>query len=140
PAYLKRRLRMIVILALADCLLLNFAAAAAMLLLGRGDAVLLAGAVAGAALAALPGLAVLRSLPFRLPWPPLALAATGLGLAVLLARPVGAMTPWTAAAMLAVAACSAPALWLLLRGMRDATDGQQDASPPPHRAPEAAPL
>lgn len=135
PAHLSRRLSLIVLLALTDCLLLNAAGLAAMPVFGLSDTVLLAGAVAGAALAALPALVLLRTLPFRLPYLPLALAVTGLALAVVLARPVGIVSLWTIVAMLSVAACGAPALWLLVRGMRE---GRANHRVPPHTAPDAA--
>ncbi|KQU51045.1 hypothetical protein ASG72_14715 [Bosea sp. Leaf344] len=124
PAHLSRRLSTIGFLAVADCLLLNAAAAAAMLIFGSSDAVLLAGAAAGAGLAALPGLFLLKTLPFRLPYAPLLLAATGLAAAALLAGSRAPTPLQSAVAILSVALFSAPALFLLLRGLREARIGE----------------
>jgi len=118
PAHLLRRLPVILMLAVADCVLLNVAALLAMRGFGFTDTTLLAGAVAGSALAMLPGLALLQTLPFRLPWSPLALSAAALAVALQQADGSGALSASALAGLAVIGVLCLGSLWLLVRGMR----------------------
>ncbi|WP_197279878.1 hypothetical protein [Bosea sp. AAP35] len=120
PAHLTRRLPVILLLAVADCVLLNIAALLAMSGFGFTGIILLAGATVGAALAMLPGLVLLRTLPFRLPWLPLALAATALAVAIRQLDGTGALSVSALAGLAVIGLLCLAALWLLFRGMRSA--------------------
>lgn len=117
PAHLQQRLSTIIGLALLDCLLLNAAPAIAMPIFGTQQIVVLSGAAAGAAMALIPGLILLRTIPFSLPWLALALAAAGLAIAMRWPLVDVAYGPGLAA-LGCVVVCCLSALWLLARGFR----------------------
>lgn len=83
PLHLKQRLTLILLLAVADCLLLNLGVLAALAVAGPNDAALAAGGAIGAALAALIGLRLMSALAFDFSWPPVLFATAGLGAATL---------------------------------------------------------
>ena len=124
PGHLSRRLPIILMLAVGDCMLLNLAALVALGLFGMTDTILLSGATAGAALAMVPGLALLRSLPCRLPWQPLALAASALAVGVGQANAAGELSVSMLAALTVIGLLCLSALWLLIRGMREGATRQ----------------
>ncbi|CAH1648078.1 Oligosaccharide flippase family protein [Hyphomicrobiales bacterium] len=84
PAHLLRRLRAIAGLAALDCVLMCAGAFIAMGLLPGSDTAIALGAAAGAGLAMLAGLPLLRLLPFAMPWRPVALAGAALLAALLI--------------------------------------------------------
>lgn len=118
PAHLTRRLPVILLLAVFDCVVLNSAALLAMSGFGFTAPILLAGATAGAALAMLPGLLLLRTLPFRLPWAPLALAAAALAIALRQSEAIGFPSASALAGLAVSGLMCLASLWLLVRGMR----------------------
>ncbi|WDZ76091.1 hypothetical protein PWG15_15975 [Ensifer adhaerens] len=83
PLHLRQRLALILLLAVADCVLLSLGALAALAVAGADDAALAWGSTIGAVLAALVGLRLMSSLAFDFSWPPVLLSAAGLGAAVL---------------------------------------------------------
>jgi len=83
PLHLRQRLALILLLAVADCVLLSLGALAVLALAGANDAALAWGSAIGAILAALIGLRLMSSLAFDFSWPPVLFAAAGLGAAVL---------------------------------------------------------
>lgn len=129
PAHLTRRLPMILLLALIDCAALNLAAVIALGGFGPTAPVLLTGATAGAALAMLPGLALLQTLPYRLPWLPLALAVAALAIALRQSNATGMASLPDLAGLAAIALLGLASLGLLLRGMKQQASQPATASP-----------
>jgi hypothetical protein len=128
PAHLRRRLPVILALAVVDCVFLNAAAGLALVSFGPGGSILLAGATMGAAAAMLPGLVLLGTVPFVMSWQPLVPALAALALA--LVYPMERVSVQGLAGLACVGALGLLALWLALRPAgkpRPAADAVQEA-------------
>lgn len=123
PAHLTRRLPMILMLALIDCAALNGCALVALGGFGATATGLLTGAAAGAAVAMLPGLILMQTVPYRLPWLPLALASAALAIALKQSHAAAMISDTGLVALAAIAVLGLAAVGLLLHGMK------QPASP-----------
>lgn len=116
PAHLRRRLSVIGLLAVADCVLTCAGALAAVSVWGGSDIAVAGGAAAGAALALAGGLFMLQLLPFEMPWAPIAatLAAFAAALSTSVAL-AGHLWLSTAMSIGIVAAVSLPVLPRMLQ-------------------------